>query len=120
VSDYANLLGVRDHDFLDVRRDHRCDRRRFFGRLDDDHVLLGEILCESFETRAAHVDAPRSFKLALVPGDRLGEARWISNPMIHMPASPSVFVQNRELSGVTTSTDPRSWRIRESRKGRPL
>ena len=31
MSDDANLLGVRDHDLLDVRRDHRRDRRRVAG-----------------------------------------------------------------------------------------
>ena len=39
--------------------------------------------------------------------------------MIRMPAPPSLFVQSGELAGDTTSTDPRSRRIRESRKGRP-
>jgi len=38
---------------------------------------------------------------------------------MRMPA-PSVLVRSkRELAGDTTSTDPRSQRIRESRKGRP-
>src|ERR1700684_713869 len=45
------------------------------------------------------------------------KARWISNPMTRMPAPPSR--SKRELAGDTTSTDPRSRRIRESRKGRP-
>ena len=33
MDDDAHLLGVCDHDFLDVRRDHCCDRRRVSGRL---------------------------------------------------------------------------------------
>jgi hypothetical protein len=65
----------------------------------------------------AHVDAPQPFELALVPGDRLGEGDGISNPTTRMPAPPCR--SKRELAGDTTSTDPRSRRIRESRKGRP-
>src|SRR6516162_5407174 len=59
MSDDPDLLGVRDHDFLDVRRDHRGDRGCVASRLDDDHVLLGELLCESLEKMTAHVDAPQ-------------------------------------------------------------
>src|SRR6516164_3203101 len=44
------------------------------------------------------------------------KARWISNPMTRMLLPPSWFAQG-ELAGDTTSTDPRSQRIRESRKG---
>jgi hypothetical protein len=36
-----------------------------------------------------------------------------------MPVPPSWLGQIRELAGNTTSTDPRSQRIRESREGRP-
>jgi len=36
-----------------------------------------------------------------------------------MPVPPSWLGQGRELAGNTTSTDPRSQRIRESREGRP-
>src|SRR4029077_587771 len=64
------------------------------GRFDHDHVLLRKLLCESLEKMAAHVDTPQPFELAVVPGDRLGEARWISNPMIRMPAPPSLFVRS--------------------------
>ena len=35
MSDDAHLLGVCDHDFLDVRRDHRSDRGRVTGRFDN-------------------------------------------------------------------------------------
>jgi len=55
------------------RRDHRGDRGCVAGRFDDNDILLGELLCESLEKMAAHVDAPQSFELAIVPGDRLGE-----------------------------------------------
>jgi hypothetical protein len=54
---------------------HRRDCGPAAGRFDDNHVLLGELLRESLEKRAAHVDAPQPFELAVVPGDRLGEAR---------------------------------------------
>ena len=89
------------------------------SRFDDDHVLLGEFLCESLEKMTAHVDAPHSFELALVPGDRLGEgAMDIQSNDAHACSSVSVR-SKRKLAGDTTSTDSRSRRIRESRKGRP-
>ncbi|HZZ23251.1 MAG TPA: hypothetical protein VFE60_12060, partial [Roseiarcus sp.] len=54
-----------------------------------------------------------------VPGDRLGEgAVDIQSNDPHACSSVSVR-SKRELAGDTTSTDPRSRRIRESRKGRP-
>ena len=43
--------------------------------------------------------------------------QWISNPMMRMPVPPFWLGQGRELAGNTTSTDPRSQRIRESREG---
>ena len=49
MGDDAHLLRVCDHDLLDVRRDHRRDRGRVAGRLNDDHLLLGERLGESLE-----------------------------------------------------------------------
>jgi hypothetical protein len=113
------LHGVRDHDLLDVRRDHGSDWGCVAGRFDDDHVLLRKLLCESLEKMTAHVDAPQPFELALVPGDRLGEgAVDIQSNDPHACFSASVR-SKRELAGDTTSTDPRSRRIRESRKGRP-
>src|SRR6516165_11368559 len=118
MGDDAHLLWIRDHNFLDMRRDHRRDRGRVSGRFDNDYVILRKLLCESLEKRPAHVDAPQSFELAVVPGDRLGEgAVDIQSDDAH---APSVFVRSKwELAGDTTSTDPRSRRIRESRKGRP-
>ena len=91
MSDDAHLLGVCDHDFLDVPRDHRSDRGRVAGRFDDDHVLVRKLLCESLEKRTAHVNAPQSFELAAVPGHRLGEGAVESRPMIRMVAPPSLF-----------------------------
>src|ERR1700733_14709266 len=101
-----------------MRRDHRRDRGRVAGRFDNDYVILRKLLRKSLEKRAAHVDAPQSFELAVVPGDRLGEgAVDVQSDDAH---APSIFVRSkRELAGDTTSTDPRSRRIRESRKGRP-
>src|ERR1700719_3138761 len=102
-----------------MRRDHRCDRGCVAGRFDHDHILLRKLLCESLEKMAAHVDTPQPFELAVVPGDRLGEgAVDIQSNDPHACSSVSVR-SKRELAGDTTSTDPRSRRIRESRKGRP-
>jgi hypothetical protein len=105
--DDAHLLWICDYDLLDVWRDHRRNRSRVAGRLDDDHVLLRELLCESLEKMTAHVDAPQPFELAIVPGDRLGEgAVDIQSDDAH---APSVFVPSKwELAGDTTSTYPRS------------
>src|SRR5215210_2886660 len=47
------------------------------------------------------------------------KARWISSPMMRMPAPLETGSSKRELAGNTTPTDPRSQRIRASRKGRP-
>src|ERR1700735_4222789 len=119
MSDDAHLLGVCDHDFLDVRRDHRSDRGRVAGRFDYNYIILRKLLCESLEKGPAHVNAPQSFELAVVPGPRLGEgAVDIQTNDPHGCSSVSVR-SGRELAGNTTSTDPRSRRIRESRKGRP-
>ena len=80
----SNLLGVCDHDFLDVRRDHRPNRGRVACRFDDDHVLLGELLGENFEKKAAHVDAPSRFSLPSSQATASAKVRWICNPMIRM------------------------------------
>ena len=93
MGDDAHLLGVCDHDFLDVRRDHCCDRRRVSGRFDDDHILLRKLLCESLEKRPAHVNAPQSFELPSSQATASAKARWMSRPMIRMVAAPSLFVQ---------------------------
>ena len=93
-------------------------RTRVSGRFDNDYVILRKLLCEGLKKGPAHVDALSRFELAVVPGDRLGEgAVDIQSDDAH---APSVFVRSKwKLAGDTTSTDPRSRRIRESRKGRP-
>jgi len=64
------------------------------------------------------VDASQPFKLAVVPGDRLGEGAVDIQTLLRA-CLLSVSVRSKgELAGNTTSTDPRSQRIRESRKGR--
>ena len=119
MGDDAHLFWIRDRNPLYMRRDHRSDRGRVAGRFDNDYVILRKLLRESLEKRPPHVDAPQSFELAVVPGDRLGEgAVDIQTNDPHVCSSVSVR-SGRELAGDTTSTDPRSRRIRESRKGRP-
>ena len=119
MSDDAHLLWVSDHDLLDLRRDHRSDRSCVTGRFDDDHVLLRKLLCESLEKRPAHVDTPQSLSSPSPQATASAKARWISRPMIRMFAGSVSVRSKRKLAGDTTSTDPRSRRIRESRKGRP-
>ena len=46
------------------------------------------------EKMTALVDAPQASRLALVPGDRLGEGAVDIYPMIRMPAPPSLFVRS--------------------------
>jgi hypothetical protein len=82
-------------------------------------ILLGELLCESLEKMTPHVDAPQAFELVLVRGGRLGESAVdIQSNDPHACSSVSVR-SKRELAGDTTSTDPPSRRIGESRKERP-
>ena len=99
--------------------DHRPDRCRIAGRFDDEHILLSELLREGLESRTANVDAPSCISLPSSRATASAKARWISNPMMRMPPSPISVRSKWELAGGTTSTDPRSRRILESRKGRP-
>src|SRR5829696_2238696 len=47
------------------------------------------------------------------------KARWMSSPIMRMPPPFRAWLVKRELAGDTTPTDPRSRRIRASRRGRP-
>jgi hypothetical protein len=66
----------------------------------------------------AHVDTPSRFSLPWSQATALAKARWISSQMMST-LPPSLFVQSGALAGDTTSTDPRSRRIRGTRKRRP-
>src|ERR1700734_2782737 len=94
MSDDAHLLGVCDHDFLDVRRDHRSDRGRVPGRFDYNYIILRKLLCESLEKGPAHVNAPQSFELAVVPSHRLGEGAVDIQTNDPHVCSPSLFVRS--------------------------
>lgn len=57
-------------------------------------ILLGELLCESLEKMTAHIDAPRRLSSSSSEAAASAKARWISSPMILMPAPPSRFVRS--------------------------
>jgi hypothetical protein len=71
---------------------------------------------KGLEKKSAHVDAFQSFELAVVQATASAKARWISNPMMRMPAPPFVRLSG-SWWGDTTSIDPRSQRIREKSQG---
>jgi hypothetical protein len=73
MGDNPHLLGVGDHDPLHVRADHGGHRRCVAGRLDHDHVVLGQGCGKGIEPIALHVDPPQSSELAVLPGHRLGK-----------------------------------------------
>ena len=63
---------------------------------------------------------PSRSELAVIPRHRLGEgAVDIQSDDAHACSLLVLARSKRELAGNTTPTDPRSQRIRESRKGRP-
>jgi hypothetical protein len=117
VRDDPHLLGVGDHDPLHIRADYRSDGRGVAGRLHDDHVLLRQRGRERAQPVAAHVNAPESFELAVLQHHRLGKgAVDVQSDNVH--ATPFERCSSkREPAGNTTATDPRSRRIRASRKG---
>jgi len=118
MRDQTHLFRVCDHDPLHVRRDDGCHRRSIAGRLDDHDVVRRELTGEGGEQIATHVDAPQPLEFAVLPDHRLRESSVdIQSDDAHGCSLSGS--SRRELAGNTTSTDPRSRRIRESRKGRP-
>jgi hypothetical protein len=86
--------------------------------LDLDDVVLRQLLCKSSEI-AAHDDATHAAELTVSPGHRLGK-RTVDIQCNDPHVTPSVLHSlKREPASNTTPTDPRSQRIRASRKGRP-
>ncbi len=119
MRDEAHLLGVGDHDLLHMRADHARDRRGVAGRFDDDHVLLDKAARKGLRRSRRMSTRPSRLSLPSFQATASAKARWISSPMMRMLA-PSGFARSkREPAGNTTPTDPRSRRIRASRKGRP-
>ena len=105
--------------FFTCGRDNRRDRRGVAGRLDDDDVVLDKLAAKALSRSRRMSTRPSRLSLPSSHATASAKARWISSPMMRMPA-PSILARSkRELAGNTTSTDPRSQRIRESRKGRP-
>src|SRR6516162_4006741 len=74
----------RDHDLLDMGRDHRRDRGRVAGGLDHDHILLRKLHRKGLEK-----DGGAWGRLPSSHATASAKARWISSPMTRMPA-PSV------------------------------
>src|SRR5215207_6481587 len=120
MSDDAYLLRVGDHHLLHMRRQGRCDGSGVARRLNHDNVVLPEPPGEGSEQLAPHVDASKPPDLAVLPGHRLGKgAVDVQSDDAHASPPFELGSSKRELAGNTTPTDPRSRRIRASRKGRP-
>jgi hypothetical protein len=120
-------LGMRDQSHLPrIGDDHPADMRRddfdygcgIAGRLHHDMVVVRQSLGERSKMLARHADATQPDDLALVQHDRLGEhAVDIQSNDSHRSASFASLFTSRELAGNTATTDPRSQRIRASRRG---
>src|SRR6516165_9857746 len=113
-----DLFRIGDNYPTDVRSDYRGNRSRIAGGFDDDNVALGQLLGKFLQRLATHDETPQTAELAVFPGHRLGKgAVNIQSNDPHFPLRSRSF--EREIAGNTTPTDPRSQRIRASRKGRP-
>jgi len=119
VRDHPHLDGVGDHDPFNMGADHARDRCGIAGRLDDDNIFPRQSRGKRRKQIAAHVDATEPSEFAVLLGDGLGKSSVYIKANVGMPLSLIGSSIKRELAGNTTSTDPRSQRIRESRKGRP-
>jgi hypothetical protein len=118
MRDDTHLHWVCDHHLLHLRPDDRRDRCGIPGRLDDDDIVLRKPFGERGQQRTSHVHAAETSEFAILPSHRFRKgAVDIKSDNAH--ACSLSGLTKRELAGNTTSTDPRSRRIRESRKGRP-
>src|SRR5215472_8434850 len=119
VGNQADLFGVGDNHPTDVRSDHCGNRSRIAGGFDNDDVVVGQLLGKFLQLLATHDDATQPAELAVFPGHRLGKSAVNIQSNEPHNGNPPFLTVERELAGNTTPTDPRSQRIRASRKGRP-
>lgn len=104
IGNDKHLFRLGDPHLLHMRRNHSCSGRRVAG-------------CPR---SPRHRSATRSRRMSTRPCHCFGEgAVNIQSDDKHARSSFLGSGQRRELAGNTTSTDPRSQRIRESREGRP-
>ncbi|CAO4149463.1 hypothetical protein GPNCGGLF_LOCUS3157 [Methylorubrum aminovorans] len=115
LGDQPHLARVGDHHPADMRPDHLRDRAGVAGRLDHDMIVVRQRLGERRQVIARHADPTKTPDRAVFEHHRLGENAV--DVQSHNPHEPVSSSRLRELAGNTATTDPRSQRIRASRRG---
>jgi len=110
MRDHANLFRVGNDNLTDMRCQHQSLLRRC-------RPLLG--LPQTCKPIASHGDRPKPSTRLTLKGNNLRKRAVNVHANDSRPVAPSLSPKKREPAGNTTHTDPRSQRIRESRKGRP-
>src|SRR5688500_13688216 len=101
-----------------MRADHLRYRRGITSRFDDDVVIAPQLSGECLKMLARHPDAAEPDGSAVVQHHGLGKHAVDVQP--HDPHGSVSFrlrFTSQELAGNTATTDPRSRRIRASRRG---
>jgi hypothetical protein len=118
MRDQTHLARIGDDNSPDVGRHDRHDGRCVAGRLHHHVVVMRQSSGERLEMIPRHADAAQSDDLALIQHHRLGEhAMDIQAYDPHRSVSLPYCLTSQELAGNTATTDPRSQRIRASRRG---
>ena len=108
MRDHANLFRVGNDNLTDMRCQHQSLLRRC-------RPLLG--LPQTCKPIASHGDRPKPSTRLTLKGNNLRKRAVNVHANDSRPVAPSLSPKKREPAGNTTHTDPRSQRIRESRKG---
>jgi hypothetical protein len=119
MRDRANLFRVGNDHATNMRGQDFGDSRSIACRLHNDDIVPCQSRRKCCKPIASHIDPPKpSTRLTLERNNLRKRTVNIHADDSHTVA-PSLIREKRELAGNTTHTDPRSQRIRESRKGRP-
>jgi hypothetical protein len=98
--------------------DHLRYRRGVAGRFDDDVVVTRQLSGEHLKMLARHPDAAEPDGPAVVQHHGLGKHSVdVQSHDSHGSVSYRLRFTSQELAGNTATTDPRSRRIRASRRG---
>ena len=118
LGDQTHLARIGDRDPTDMGPDHLRYRCRVAGRFDDDVVVTPQLSGECRKMLARHPDAAEPDGSAVVEHHGLGEhAVDVQAYDPHGSVSYCLRFTSQELAGNTATTDPRSRRIRASRRG---
>jgi hypothetical protein len=100
----------------DVLGQHLGNRRGITRRLDDDVIIRRQGSPKRRQVNARHADPANRSTFVPLTATASAKTRWMSNPtaLIRLLLVDRV---NWELAGNTATTDPRSQRIRASRRG---